>query len=203
MTAIERLREAVNRANRFPENWAPSLLEGVVSNLNDLGQAKVLLDGFRAEDGTGFVTPWLDLLEYPLGLGGPLPSSWLGRRVLVHTVNHSYETLLLSVGSGPLVYKSSEPIPKPSRANGGLIIMRLAPKDSFLYASVLRNSQWVFEPLAPYFHLHAAGDTMTQGPDSGGNAQQLIAGKPTSDQIYVTTVSPYFKDSGQLPPPTL
>jgi hypothetical protein len=199
---IDMLREAVKRALQFPANWAPALLEGTVTSIKDpleLGRAKVLLDHFTGPDGTGFETDWLYPLE--LKLWGILPKNLIGQKVLCHTVNHSYEDMRVSLGVKPLIYQAADPLPLAVVQNLGLVVLRQIAQESYLCVMTKRNGQITLEALSPLYHLHANGDTLTQGNDSGGNFQSPIQAKPTGDSVYVTSVTPYLRDSGALPPP--
>jgi hypothetical protein len=201
---IDRLKKAMEKAAQFPDNWAPALLQGTITNIQDplqLGRAKILLDHFSSEDGTGFETDWLMPLE--LNFEGLLPRAWLNRKVLCHTINHSYETMLFSLGSKPLVYNATDARPAANSVNEGLTIVCQVGSESYLATCLRRNNVWVFEYHCPIFHLHGPGDTMFQGLDTGGDTQQAISAANGSDQVFITTATPYFKDSGALPPPIL
>jgi hypothetical protein len=198
---IERLKLAMDRALRTPENVAPSLLRGKITNIKDpqlKGRAKVLLEYFSV-DGQGYETDWLSPIGFELD--GQLPKALINSVVYCHSIHGRYEDLLISIPSQKLVYSPEEKPPLATQTNIGLqIILNRSPKDYLLAIGVVRNGQFIWEEVCPLRHLHASGDLISQGNDSGGDFQQPVRPGPTSDVVHVTSATPYFQDSKNLPP---
>lgn len=195
-TNLERLREAVRKANLIDENRCPSFLPGIVTNVDDpqkLGRLKVELDGF-----SGFETDWLELFEFKFF--GVLPKSFLKKRLIVCSINNNYEDLRAQLGTRNLVFLQGDELPREIEKNLGLQFIRVISNESYLYVCVLRNGRYVFEPICALSHVHSPGDSLFQSQDSGGDFQQPISAEVSGNQIYVTTVKKYLQNSKDFPP---
>lgn len=197
---IERMKALLGKAAYFEPNAALSCLPAKIVNIADpqkKSRCKVELYNFTSVDNTvSYASDWSAPLQ---PFNGILPEGFLNKQVLAFTINNSYESLLI-VLPGPLVYKENESLPEASFNNLGLEIIILGNSESFKAICTLRNNLYIWEKICPLSHGHSAGHTQPQFRDSSGDLQLPIEQLAINDSVFGTAVTPYVKDSSNLPP---
>lgn len=196
-TNIDRLKESIRKSSFVDENACPTITSGVISRIDDpdnLGRVKVILDLIP-----DYVTGWTDTLSF--NLSGKLPKILIDRRILIMSVNNSFEDLRVDLGVAKLIYQQGESLPPANKANLGVNIIRLVNDSNSVEAICqLRHGSYFWEPTCAISHLHAPGDTLFQGQDTGGDFQQTIPAQLGSDTVFLTTDRKYVKESKNLRP---
>lgn len=198
---MERVKEAIRKAELIKPNAAPASVSGTITNVEDpkqLGRAKLTLATFTSDDGTvAYETNWC----YPLNFritNGILPKDWVNTPVVAFPINGDYAYVTF-VSHKTLVYKEVT-IPKPCIENLGLSLLHLNNNESLHKICLLRNGIYVWEPISPLYHIHLKGDIINQGNDFGGDIQQPISPGITHDKVAATTVTHYVDNSKNIPP---
>jgi hypothetical protein len=197
---LENVKELLRKAAHVNKNAALNCLQGEIVNISDPlkeGRCQIRLINFSSTECT-YASDWSLVLSNRV-YKGLLPKSILGKQVLVFPVNNSYEELQVNL-HGPLIYSNNEELPIPCLENLGVKIIILTEKEAYNSVCLLRNGEYVWEAMCPLKHGHSSGDTQDQARDAGGDLEMPIEQGAINDEVFGTSVTPYIKNSGTLPP---